>query len=235
MPALPDTTRDRHFPGSTREEVIAGFQAYVDLLRAHPEMPVTYPLKLTLWVHRTSWDAPDDRPEKLAAVLRALPGAYTRKPDASGTMTWEGWLHGLAVDVVVDRDAVCERVQVGEETVEHEATEEQVIPAREAWTETVPVYEWRCGPVLTAGETAAAAVETPAGQHATFDAEMRAAEAAGIPNLDNVTDPAVIGAYGLEPDYETCDECADQVPCLSARGLCDDCDDLAEAFDGGAA
>jgi hypothetical protein len=158
MPALPDRARNRTFPDSTRDEVIAGLQAYVDLLREHPEVPVTYPLRLTLWVHRTDWDAPDDRPQKLAKLLRLLPGAYTRKPDEAGNMTWEGWLHGLPVDVVVSRDAVCERVQIGEQAIEHEAQPEQVIPAREAFTEIIPVFEWRCAPVLAAEATDAQAV-----------------------------------------------------------------------------
>jgi hypothetical protein len=39
----------------------------------------------------------------------------------------------------------------------------------------------------------------------SFDAEMRAALATGEPLLDNVTDPHLIGAYGIEgPGSCTC-------------------------------
>jgi hypothetical protein len=64
-----------------------------------------------------------------------------------------------------------------------------------------------------------------AAMKAESEARFEAAVMAG-PNLDNVTDPDVIGAYGLEwdrcacgrnipGDVEQCDECA---PCPTCRG-----------------
>jgi hypothetical protein len=46
------------------------------------------------------------------------------------------------VRLTIAKELTCERVQIGEETVEREVYPDDVKPS--VVTESVPVYEWRC-------------------------------------------------------------------------------------------
>jgi hypothetical protein len=60
----------------------------------------------------------------------------------------------VAAYVLASRKDVCERVQVGEETLTESIPDPSVeVPTVEV-TKTVPVYEWQCSPLLaSAGES----------------------------------------------------------------------------------
>jgi hypothetical protein len=64
--------------------------------------------------------------------------------------------------VLANRNDVCERVQVGTETVTREVRDEDAVAEALAdipvatVTEEVPVYEWECKPLLAAGSDGAA-------------------------------------------------------------------------------
>lgn len=152
MPELPAPYRSVYDRAVTREEVIAGCRALADLLEEHPTMPSPTFLGFDLYVGR-DWqagdDAPDTRRDRVAETLRALPGTFTRHEREDGYMVWQGTLGGILVTLRTEREAVCERVVLGVETVEVDASPEVVIPARPGRTEEREVVEWRCAPVLT--------------------------------------------------------------------------------------
>lgn len=83
-------------------------------------------------------------------ITRALGGGRWNKNGRNGsTLLLEGMCGGVPVRVYVDREAVCERVVVGRETVEVPAQ-----PAVEAHTVEQDVVEWRCSPLLAAADKA---------------------------------------------------------------------------------
>jgi hypothetical protein len=64
----------------------------------------------------------------------------------------------------------------------------------------------------------------------TFHEEMEAFLATGAPNVDNVTDPDVIGAYGVEYDGPRCadDDCDTAVD--NDGEMCEPCGDQPHEF-----
>ena len=57
----------------------------------------------------------------------------------------------------------------------------------------------------------------------SFDADMTTWLATGAPLLDNAAEHC-----DPDPEYDTCEDCGDRTACLSRRGLCVECDELAE-------
>ena len=109
----------------------------LDWLEEHPDYIPNHAITLDIFC----WD--EDAPAQLAKAAKVM-GRATK--DTSGDALFfvrrEWGPHHL--DVNASREAVCERVQVGTETVEE--------PDPEAPKVTVerPVYEWRCPPSLLA-------------------------------------------------------------------------------------
>lgn len=124
--------------------VAAGYRHLADLIESGAApVPVGPAVDLFLRSHD-----PAEQPAAARDLMRALGGGRYDKDESGSSLLLDGMCGGLPVRIWVQRDAVCERVQVGEKTVEYEAQ-----PAREAMparTETVPVYEWKCAPLLDA-------------------------------------------------------------------------------------
>lgn len=124
-------------------EQAAGLRALADLIEANPE--------LNAHVDRIYGFHPKSA-EAQAAIARAglRHGAKVEKDvwekQHNIVLKW-GPVH---VHALADREDVCERVQVGEETVTSTVPDPTVVVPTVEVTETVPVYEWQCRPLLAA-------------------------------------------------------------------------------------
>lgn len=139
-----------------RSDYVNGLRQLADALEQHDEIPLPY--------HGTSspitlmfFDYDKDNRAAMAATVRALPAARLTKVVDDTYFDLDGDLSGLKIKLAAHRNAVCERVVVGTETVTVPAQ-----PAVEAQPEQVvdrEVVEWRCTPLLAesaADETAVA-------------------------------------------------------------------------------
>lgn len=134
-----------------RAEYAAGLRAFADLLESEPSIPAPSGASVDLFVHD------EDGKQAARDLLRKLGGGRWEKKPAAGSdnLIFEGWLHGLPVNVWVDREAVCERRVIGvDEITETVPVGEDMRPV-ETVTRTVERVEWICSPLL-ADETAAA-------------------------------------------------------------------------------
>lgn len=130
--------------GDDRSEYTAGLRLLADLLDRHPEVPLPYDGSAAPLVISFLSDNPK---AKLAAAARAFPGPLSK--DADGTyFDLNGHLRGLLVQFTALRNAVCERVVVGTDTVVKQVPD----PAAPmvAVVEEVDRVEWVCSPVLAA-------------------------------------------------------------------------------------
>lgn len=138
---------------STKRTMPETFRAVADLIEAHPEIPLPYvsvydhspdraDLHWYLHINARAADAEDQR-AKAAAIVKAIGGKW-RKDFDSDEASFRQQRDGFNMGVVVVREAVCERVVVGEETVTIPAVEAQ--PER---TTTREIVEWRCEPMLS--------------------------------------------------------------------------------------
>lgn len=132
-----------------RAAYIEGLRILADALEAHPEAPLpingrSNPITFSAWAFST-----DDPRGLMATVARALPCRWDK--DANGAyFHLVGKLAGLEVQVIADRDAVCERVVTGTETVTKEVPDPEALAAvpTTTVTEEVEIFEWRCAPIL---------------------------------------------------------------------------------------
>lgn len=127
-------------------------RAVADLIESHPDLPLPYvcvydhtpyqaDLNWYLQINQRSEGEAHQRAQALA-IVRGIGGKW-RKDVIGDSFRFEQEIDGLNLDVQVTREAVCERVVVGEETV--------VIPAVEARPERIEkrdVVQWRCEPLL---------------------------------------------------------------------------------------
>lgn len=127
-------------------------RAVADLIEAHPDLPLPLvnvydyrPEQGDLdWFLMVNGRAKDEADQKAiaTAIIRALGGKWDKAPTGDD-FRFRQTRGGLNFNVQVHREAVCERVVVGTESVTLPAVEAQ--PAR---TETVEKVEWRCEPLL---------------------------------------------------------------------------------------
>jgi hypothetical protein len=107
---------------------------------------------------------------QLNANLDRIYGFHPNSAEAQAAIARAGLRHGAKVDkdvwekqhnivlkwgpvhvhALASRETVCERVQVGEEKVTSTVPDPAVVVPTIEVTETVPVYEWRCAPILAA-------------------------------------------------------------------------------------
>lgn len=91
--------------------------------------------------------------EDLASRAVRLGGRWEKQAGDYGLFTLrQEILPGVFYRLVANREDVCERVQTGEKTVTER--DPKAVAALPGVTRTVPVYEWRCGPILAARESA---------------------------------------------------------------------------------
>lgn len=134
-----------------RAEFIAGLRKLADLLDERDDFPLPYEgtsAHLLFFLHG------DNQAERLADFVRLMDGKKDKVPsyDYFGV---DGSLFGIKVSVNADRDAVCERVVVGTETVE--VPDPDALAAVPTIVEERELVEWRCRPVLAASGREAAA------------------------------------------------------------------------------
>jgi len=121
----------------TRHEMfIARLDSLLELYKAHPELPAPYLSQLHAFL---------ETKEELFAIAKAV----GRKVHLGGYAQVRIDIdYGLVLLFSVDRDKVCERVQVGTRKVTRDVTVK-------TGTEVVdePVYKWVCPPELGAEES----------------------------------------------------------------------------------
>ena len=126
---------------STRTDYVGRLRKLADLLEATPDLILPDITKDTIKFF--CFDA-----AQTAATAKLMPTGWAKNDpnssnyDASYYVLTGQWA-GFSVVIAALRTDVCERVQVGTETV--------TVPAAEAVPETVvvrPVYEWQCAPLL---------------------------------------------------------------------------------------
>lgn len=132
-----------------RSEYTAGLRALADLLDNNPDLKLPYGAgtgpeptgRITFYFLGT-----EDAKADLARMARLIPGTVTKEA-RDNVLSVVGSLHGLHVEAVAYRDAVCERVVKATREVTRQVPAVDAIPARTV-TETVEDVEWVCAPIL---------------------------------------------------------------------------------------
>lgn len=155
---------DEQTSTNTTAVMAENLTALAELLGQHPELPAPYVtssysgrVEANFYLHIDTADRAQQR-EMAAGIVRSLGGEWSKQPaehddtsfDFHQTTDW-GRIH-----IRVHREAVCERVVVGTETVTIPATEAAVIEAEPGRTEVREVVEWRCSSLLAPAERAVA-------------------------------------------------------------------------------
>jgi hypothetical protein len=145
-----------------RTAYISGLRRLADLLESDPDFPLPYtggPLSGLKWIvgYGKDQDAAWQR-DFLRRFARAVDGPV-QKGYRDEAFDLVGKLDGLHLDVIAQRDAVCERVITGTREVTREVPDPDALAAvpTTTVTETVEDVRWECVP-LTAPEP----VEVPA-------------------------------------------------------------------------
>lgn len=133
-----------------------GLRAAADLLTAHPDLPTpcvfAYDSSGTIEVswHLLSGDDNSTEAQKAAAraIITAIGGTWDKNPYGE-RFDFERKYGPLDLQIYATRDAMCERVVVGSETVTVPAVQAQ--PER---TEEREMVEWRCESLLRPDEAA---------------------------------------------------------------------------------
>lgn len=119
---------------SKRDEIIKGLRTLADLLEDQPDFPAPYDVELPIFYS----SLPNGRlgPPIIAddarAAMAVAPGGWSKDYSDSYVTYRKDFSEVVALELILNREAVCRKVQVG---VKHiEATE-----ARD-----IPVYEWVC-------------------------------------------------------------------------------------------
>jgi hypothetical protein len=123
-----------------------------DLIAAHPNLPTPYVTSLTYSDGRghagLSWQLlvdglnQEEQKSNAALIVRTIGGKWD-KEQMDDRFYFKRKDGPLSLCISVEREAVCERIVKGTETV--------TIPAKEATperTEVVELVEWRCEPLL---------------------------------------------------------------------------------------
>lgn len=124
-----------------RAEFATGLRAVADWFEVHPEIAIPYAHQIGIY------DLGEDEAVGLAAVARAM-GSARKDATEDFISLFKDFGGNVSVKAWAYRNAVCERVVVGTETVtklipDPTAPEVEVI-------EEVEIVEWRCAPILAA-------------------------------------------------------------------------------------
>jgi hypothetical protein len=134
-----DQERDTAFEREQRRAFVAGLRELADFLEVHPGIPVASfgTLYLTLNVYGLS------KTDIVFAVRTPNTGPWDKRPFGSQYEVSRTFGGGVKLALVAARGEVCERVVVGQVTVD--VPEQAFVPAH---TETRDVTEWKCLPLL---------------------------------------------------------------------------------------
>ncbi|MGH8876937.1 MAG: hypothetical protein ACRD0P_06305, partial [Stackebrandtia sp.] len=122
----------------------AGLRRLADILEQTPNLPLPYsgsaaPL---LWI-----ETHDNSRERARSFVRAVPSAIT-KDVRDDRIDLGGFIEGLSVELIANRDDVCERVVIGTREVTKAVPDPAVTAPTVTITEVEEVIEWRCGSLL---------------------------------------------------------------------------------------
>jgi hypothetical protein len=133
-----------------RAAYISGLHKLADWLEQHPELPLPYdgasPTGGRLNFILSMFDDHKDLARRFA---RAFPGTV-EKHIRDNVLNLKASFDGLHVLLIADRNAVCERVVVGTETVTEKVKDPELlaqVPEVEVTRER-EIVEWRCGSLL---------------------------------------------------------------------------------------
>lgn len=138
-----------------RAAYTAGLRQLADILDAHPEVPLPYqgsdPEYSRMSFHFLSAENPR---AEMAATRRALGVPMEKDGDRGEYFDLHGNLAGLYFTLTAFRKDVCERVVVATREVEVEEADPEAVAALPKVKRTVTIedVEWRCSPILAAGE-----------------------------------------------------------------------------------
>jgi len=146
---------------SARDEYINGLRAFANLLENVPELEIP-----THGGQADSGDAiqwllfggpgTEEQKTRTASIIRSIPGKWAKR-DTGDLFRAHIDLFGLALEIVVSRDAVCERKVVGTRKVIKQ------IPVKHETVEIEEdVVEWDCGSLLKPIGAGAAELPAPA-------------------------------------------------------------------------
>ena len=136
---------------SARSDYVKTLEDLTALMKSVPNLPA--PTHISPASRRIDWLLFGDEntyPEQkalAAKIVKLLPGHKAKRVTAD-LFRFAGEVNGLKYQIVVQRDAVCERIVTGKETVTtHVPDPEAVVPMVEV-TEEVETVEWKCSPLL---------------------------------------------------------------------------------------
>lgn len=144
-------------PATTGEKAIS-LQRALDFIVANPDLPYPYvtqfsnrtTVELDYYLHLDTRDLSFVEQKAVARqIIRAVGGDWAKRASEQ-QFEYTATRDGVDFVVLVAREAVCERIVTGIETVTVPAVEAQ--PER---TEVVETVEWRCLPLLADEEAAA--------------------------------------------------------------------------------
>lgn len=134
-----------------RTQYIAGLRELADLLDKNDDLPVPSHGEIQ-WLYFSARYDHDEQKTTAATIVRRITGAFAKEitDELFRYKTHLGGPEGLELEVIVHRDAVCERVVTGTEEITRRVPDPELmakVPEVEL-TETVETVEWRCLPLL---------------------------------------------------------------------------------------
>lgn len=141
--------------GTNEAEALADLlRSAGDLIAAHPEIPTPYVTGISYssgsgQAVDLNWFVPInvadhvEQKRTAARILKAVGGKWDKDPNPDERFNFTQHRGGLHLNVQVEREAVCERVVTGVESVTISA-----VAAVPEHTIERDIVEWRCEPVL---------------------------------------------------------------------------------------
>lgn len=151
---------DQHPSQKLADEFAAGFRALADLLEVNPQLAEDMRYGAgDLFAMPEFNGAVTNQRERLAEWMRAAKshGAKVTKDASTDNFKAVLTFGAVRVKVLANREAVCERVVTGTETVTKTVKDPALlaeVPEVEV-TETVEIVEWQCKPLLAAEQVPA--------------------------------------------------------------------------------
>jgi hypothetical protein len=129
----------------TNQELVAGLRGLADFYEQNPELELPNGFdRLDVWLNK----------DNAAAAIRRLVKVVGKveKINFGNSIAFRTCVAGFVLDFNVQREVVCERVQIGTKTIPERiiaAVAEEIVPEHEE-----PVYAWECGSLLKPKEEA---------------------------------------------------------------------------------
>ena len=125
-------------------------RAAARFIEANPHLPVAYVVSHYKTVQLDyflfiDFEELAEQKSVAAEIIRSIGGKWD-KQELGDRFVYTTTVNGLKINISVTRDAVCERVVTGTETVTIPATD--AVEAQPERTEVRDIVEWRCLPLL---------------------------------------------------------------------------------------